>query len=457
MAVDVVILAAGKGTRMKSRLPKVLHPLAGKPLLAHVVDTAKQLEQSRLCAVVGHGSELIRNHFSNESIHWVAQEEQLGTGHAVQQAINFINDNSVVLILYGDVPLIAAETLKALVASVTADSMALLTVTLAEPRGYGRIIRDHQSRPTAIVEEKDASEEQRLIEEVNTGVMAVHAQHLKAWLPKLSNANAQGEYYLTDLIAFAVEDGIEVVTQQPESAAETQGVNDRLQLEQLERIIQLDVANELMANGVTFADKSRFDCRGRLDAGSDVYIDINCIFEGAVVLGEGVSIGPNCYIKDAQIGDNVAIKANTVIEGPVIIESDVNIGPFARLRPHTVLRRGARIGNFVETKKSEIGPGSKVNHLSYIGDTTVGSEANIGAGTITCNYDGVNKFETRIGDGAFIGSNSALVAPVNIGNQATVGAGSTITRDVADNQLAIGRGKQKEVSGWKRPKKQRKD
>ena len=457
MAIDVVILAAGKGTRMKSRLPKVLHPLAGKPLLAHVVDTAKELEQSRLCVVVGHGSDMIRSRFSNENIHWVAQEEQLGTGHAVQQAVHFINDNSIVLILYGDVPLISLKTLERMTASVTENAMALLTVTLDQPTGYGRIVRDHQGRATAIVEEKDASDEQRLIEEVNTGVMAVHAKNLKAWLPQLSDANAQGEYYLTDLIALAGAEGIEVTTHQPGSSMETQGVNDRLQLQQLERCYQLSLARQLMTDGVTLADENRIDCRGTLITGFDTFIDVNSIFEGRVTLGDNVSIGPNCYIKDASIGDNVRIKANTVIEGPVTIENEVDVGPFARLRPNTFLRKGSRIGNFVETKKSDIGPGSKVNHLSYIGDTTVGSASNIGAGTITCNYDGVNKFETHIGDGAFIGSNSALVAPVTIGNQATVGAGSTITRDVADNHLAIGRGKQKEVSGWKRPKKLRKD
>lgn len=457
MAIDVVILAAGKGTRMKSQMPKVLHSLAGKPLLAHVVDTAKKLEQSRLCAVVGHGSDLIRARFSSENIHWVAQEQQLGTGHAVQQAVHFINDNSIVLVLYGDVPLITLETLQAMAAAVTTDAMALLTVTLANPTGYGRIVRDHQGRVSAIVEEKDASDEQRLIEEVNTGVMAVHAKNLKAWLPRLSDANAQGEYYLTDVIALAVADNVEVITYQPGSLMETQGVNDRAQLQQLERSYQVAVARRLMAAGVTFADESRFDCRGSLSTGMDTFIDVNGIFEGTVTLGDNVVIGPNCVIRDAVIGNNVTIKANTVIEGPVTIEDQVEVGPFARLRPNTVLRKGSRIGNFVETKKSDIGPGSKVNHLSYIGDTTVGSASNIGAGTITCNYDGVNKFETHIGDDAFIGSNSALVAPVTIGNKATVGAGSTITRDVADNQLAIGRGKQREVSGWKRPKKVRKD
>ncbi|MCK9502752.1 MAG: bifunctional UDP-N-acetylglucosamine diphosphorylase/glucosamine-1-phosphate N-acetyltransferase GlmU [Porticoccaceae bacterium] len=457
MAIDVVILAAGKGTRMKSSLPKVLHPLAGKPLLGHVIDTAKTLPDASISVVIGHGSEQISQTFANDDIQWISQHQQLGTGHAVQQAAPFIHDKSVVLVLYGDVPLIAATTLSQLVEKVSDSSMALLTVTMADPTGYGRILRNQQGAVVAIVEEKDATPEQKLIPEVNTGVMALQAEKLKTWLPQLENNNAQGEYYLTDLIAIAAQAGIQIASLQPANSMETQGVNNRSQLHQLERYCQYQQAEKLMAAGVTIADASRFDCRGSLRCGADSFIDINAVFEGDVVLGANVSIGANCTIKDAVIGDNVVIKANTVIEGPVTLEDNVDVGPFARLRPGTVLRKAARIGNFVETKKADIGAGSKVNHLSYIGDATIGDHANIGAGTITCNYDGVNKFQTRIGDGAFIGSNTALVAPVSVGKNATVGAGSTITRDVAADNLAVARARQKNLDGWQRPQKLKKD
>jgi len=457
MTVDVVILAAGKGTRMKSALPKVLHTLAGKPLLGHVLDTAQSLPDSAISVVIGHGGEQIRETYGQRPLHWVRQEQQLGTGHAVQQALPQLRPEARVLVLYGDVPLIKAATLQALLALVDHRAMALLTVNLANPQGYGRILRDRAGDVVAIVEEKDARPEQLAITEINTGVMAFPAGKLAAWLPRLDSNNAQGEYYLTDLVAVARADGCEVRALQGQDAVETEGVNSRGQLHQLERHYQRGLAAELMAQGVTIADADRFDCRGRLTCGEDTFIDINGVFTGEVVLGAGVSIGPNCVIGDAVIGDHVTINAHTVIEGPVTIESRVSVGPYARLRPGTVLRSGSRIGNFVETKKSDIGPGSKVNHLSYIGDTSIGADANVGAGTITCNYDGVNKFKTRIGDGAFIGSNSSLVAPVTVGAMATVAAGSTITRDVPDQQLAVARGRQKNIEAWQRPGKQQKD
>jgi len=453
MAVDVVILAAGQGTRMKSSLPKVLHRLAGKPLLGHVIDTAMTLADSHIKVVVGHGGDQIRQTFADRQIQWIPQEKQLGTGHAVQQAVPFIRDTAVVVVLYGDVPLIDSTTIARMLAAVSDAEISLLTVNLDDPTGYGRIIRDGAGRVVAIVEEKDASADQKIIREVNTGVMAFPAAKLKQWLPLLTNNNAQGEYYLTDLIALASKDNVSVNSLQPQSTMETEGVNSRSQLQRLERFYQRAQAEKLMAAGVTIADASRFDCRGSLHCGSDCFIDINGVFEGDVVLGSNVTVEPNCTIKNAVIGDNVRIKANTVIEGPVTLENNVDVGPFARLRPGTVLRQGARIGNFVETKKSDIGVGSKVNHLSYIGDATIGEHANIGAGTITCNYDGINKFHTTIGDGAFIGSNTALVAPVSVGANATVGAGSTITKDIGDNNLAVARGRQKNIEDWSRPEK----
>jgi len=368
-----------------------------------------------------------------------------------------LRPDATTLVLYGDVPLIGAATLDTLVASVAGDCLALLTVELRDPRGYGRILRDDQGRVTGIVEEKDASPDQKRITEVNTGVLAVPAGCMARWLPTIGNDNAQREYYLTDLIAIARRDGLAINTHQPATPEETEGVNSRQQLCQLERHYQRQYAFGLMAAGVTLADADRFDCRGELQAGEDSFIDINCIFEGRVSLGRNVHIGPNCHIRDAVIGDGAVIKANTVIEGPVTLGRNVDVGPFARLRPGTALGENARVGNFVETKKAEIGPGSKINHLSYIGDAGIGSGVNVGAGTITCNYDGVNKFRTLIGDGAFIGSNTSLVAPVTIGANATVGAGSTITRDVPDGELAVARGRQKNVEGWQRPRKPEKE
>ncbi|OUS12227.1 UDP-N-acetylglucosamine diphosphorylase/glucosamine-1-phosphate N-acetyltransferase [Gammaproteobacteria bacterium 53_120_T64] len=453
MLLDVLVLAAGKGTRMRSDLPKVLHCLAGKSLLGHVFSSVQALDNAAINTIVGHGKELIQEAFANQSLNWIDQTSQLGTAHAVLQAIPALRDDAKVLIVYGDVPLIKSSTLEKMLSGVDDDAMALLTVELVDPTGYGRILRNTAGDVTGIIEQKDAAPEQLKITEVNTGVMAMTAADLKTWLPKIDNNNAQQEYYLTDVIGLARAAGRHINTYAPEAVEEVEGVNSRAQLVALERYYQGQIAQNLLASGVTIIDPSRFDCRGELDPGQDVLIDINCIFEGNNRLGNGVVIGPNCVIKDATIGDNVTIKANTVIEGPVTLEDDVQVGPFARLRPNTVLGRGAKVGNFVETKKAKIGPGSKISHLSYIGDAVLGSEVNIGAGTITCNYDGVNKHLTEINDGAFIGSNTSLVAPVTVGKNATVGAGSTISREVPDESLAIARAKQRSLDGWKRPEK----
>ena len=453
MLLDVLVLAAGKGTRMRSELPKVLHALAGKSLLAHVFRSVQTLDNAVINPIVGHGKELIQEAFADHPLNWIEQTSQLGTAHAVLQAIPALRDDAKVLIVYGDVPLIKSSTLEKMLAGVDAGAMALLTVELEDPTGYGRILRNKEGEVTGIIEQKDAAPEQLKITEVNTGVMAMTAADLKTWLPKIDNNNAQKEYYLTDVISLARAAGRRINTYAPEAVEEVEGVNSRAQLVALERYYQQQVAKQLLDSGVTVVDPSRFDCRGELSTGQDVVIDINCIFEGTNQLGNKVSIGPNCVIKDAIIGDNVTIKANTVIEGPVTLEADVQVGPFARLRPHTVLAVGAKVGNFVETKKANIGPGSKISHLSYIGDAELGSEVNVGAGTITCNYDGVNKHLTEIDDGAFIGSNTSLVAPVSVGKNATVGAGSTISRDVPDDSLAIARGKQRTLDTWKRPEK----
>ncbi len=455
--LDIVILAAGKGTRMKSSLPKVLHPLAGKALLSHVLDTAASLSgeddtSTNLHVVIGHGSELIKERIGSEGIEYSLQTKQLGTGHAVQQVANELRDDAIALILYGDVPLIRESSLEELIALVNDETMALLTIELEDPTGYGRIIKDAQGGVKAIVEQKDANTDELAVCEVNTGVMALQGKHLKSWLPLLNNDNAQQEYYLTDIIALARAHDVEVATSHPQDEMEVLGVNNRQQQAELERYYQEHVAQELMRDGVTLMDPFRFDCRGELEVGEDVIVDVNCVFEGKVKLGNNVSIGPNVVIINSSIGDNVVIKANSHIEDS-ILGDDCDIGPFARLRPGTQLGKAAKIGNFVETKKVQIGDGSKVNHLSYIGDTTIGKKANIGAGTITCNYDGVNKFKTTIGDGAFIGSNSSLVAPVNVGTNATVGAGSTVTKNVENEELAIARGKQRNISSWARPTK----
>jgi bifunctional UDP-N-acetylglucosamine pyrophosphorylase / glucosamine-1-phosphate N-acetyltransferase len=456
MTIKTIILAAGKGTRMRSELPKVLHQIANRSLLQHVFDMSNQLNDNKITIVYGHGADLVRNTLSKLDTNWVEQKQQLGTGHAVQQVQSQIEDSDTVLILYGDVPLLKLSTVQALIKNVSADSLALLTVNLSDPKGYGRIVRNASRQVTKITEEKDASETEKLINEVNTGIMAVRGNQLKKWLSQLTNNNAQGEYYLTDIIEMAVAENVRVLTSQPETEDEVLGVNNRIQLSHLERVYQLEQANYLMEQGVTLKDPARFDFRGTLEKlGQDIEIDINVILEGQNSIGNNVTIGANTHIINSVIGDNVEILSNCVIENAVI-GAGSRIGPFARLRPETVLANEVHIGNFVEIKKSSVAEKSKINHLSYIGDTTVGSKVNIGAGTITCNYDGVNKFRTIIEDGAFIGSDTQLVAPVTIGKNATIGAGSTITKDSPENQLTISRVKQFSIPGWQRPVKQEK-
>jgi bifunctional UDP-N-acetylglucosamine pyrophosphorylase/glucosamine-1-phosphate N-acetyltransferase len=451
MALSVIILAAGKGTRMKSDLPKVLHTLANKPMVEHIIDTVKQINCDNIHLVYGHGAEQLQSALQAHSVSWCLQSEQLGTGHAVMQAQQHISDNEDVLILVGDAPLVSAQTLTRLVEVKAHCDLALLTVNLDDPTGMGRIIRDGDNI-TAIVEHKDASDAQRLIKEINTGMMIMSGSDLKRWLGKLSNDNAQGEYYLTDVIAMAASEGKKVQSAQPVWEREVEGINNRMQLASLERAFQLKQAENLMEQGVRLADPARFDVRGTLVVGRDVSIDINAVFEGKVVLADNVSIGPNCVLKNCEIGEGSFIEAFSHIEDAKV-DASCQIGPYARLRPGSDLHPGVKIGNFVEVKKSIIGKGSKVNHLSYIGDAQIGEAVNIGAGTITCNYDGVNKFKTQINDGVFIGSNSSLVAPVVIGKGATVGAGSIITKSVEDEQLAIARGKQRNISGWQKPTK----
>ncbi|WP_417330315.1 bifunctional UDP-N-acetylglucosamine diphosphorylase/glucosamine-1-phosphate N-acetyltransferase GlmU [Halomonas cupida] len=451
MSLDIVILAAGQGTRMRSRLPKVLHELAGKPLVRHVLDTAQGLAAERTHVVIGHGGERVREALADSPTRFAVQAEQKGTGHAVAQAVDGIGEGKV-LVLYGDVPLIRRDTLEALLAHVDEHHMGLLTVTLEDPSGYGRIVRNAEGKAVAIVEHKDASAEERTITECNTGIMAMTASQLKRWLPQLSADNAQGEYYLTDVIALAAAEGIQIATEQPHHAMEVEGVNNRLQMAQLERALQQSTAESLMVEGVALADPARIDVRGTLRCGHDVQIDVGCVFEGDVELGEGVRIGPYCVIRNSHIGAESVIDAHSVIDGAVLAGLN-NVGPFARLRPGSRLAVRARVGNFVETKNAEVGEGSKINHLSYVGDARLGRDVNVGAGTITCNYDGANKHRTDIGDAAFIGSNSALVAPVSIGNGATIGAGSTISRDVADNSLAVSRARQIAKADWPRPSK----
>ncbi|WP_189516380.1 bifunctional UDP-N-acetylglucosamine diphosphorylase/glucosamine-1-phosphate N-acetyltransferase GlmU [Kushneria pakistanensis] len=450
MSIDVVILAAGQGSRMRSQKPKVLHELAGKPMVRHVIESAMQAFSSpRLHVVVGHGADQVQAALSDLPISFAHQAEQRGTGHAVAQTLESLGDGPVV-VLYGDVPMIQAQTLSALVEKVDEQRMALLTVTMAHPHGYGRIVRNDQGQAVAIVEQKDATPEQLEIGECNTGILAATGDQLRRWLPALSSDNAQGEYYLTDIIAMAADEGIEVATAEPAFVSEVQGVNDRVQLSALERIHQSREAERLMREGASLADPKRLDVRGELSVGQDVFIDVGCIFEGRVHLGDGVHVGPYSIIRDASIGDATRIEAHSMIEGSETA-GDNAIGPFARLRPGTRLERKARIGNFVETKKTHVGEGSKINHLSYIGDATLGQGVNIGAGTITCNYDGVNKHRTEIGHDVFIGSNSALVAPVTIGDGATVAAGSTVTETVDDRELAIARARQINKQGWTPP------
>ncbi len=451
MKLSVIILAAGQGTRMKSALPKVMHKLAGMPMLEHVYKRSLELGAKDIHIVYGHGGEHLHDYCSDFDVDWVLQDQQLGTAHAVQQASPHIADDHIVLILYGDVPLIKSKTLKALIDSVSTDVISLLTVELEDPGGYGRIIREG-GEVVAIVEHKDATDKQKKISEVNTGILALHAGYLNECLKKIDNNNIQGEYYLTDVIQLAVKDGKKILTSQPENTYEVEGVNDRKQLSKLERIKQRELVEVIMAEGVSVADPARVDIRGDLDIGSDSTIDINCIFEGKVTVGRNVSIGSGCVITDSTIADGCMIKPYSVIEKS-IIDKDVEVGPFARLRPGTHLKHNSKVGNFVEVKNTQLGEGSKASHLTYLGDTEVGSKVNIGAGTITCNYDGVNKHKTIIKDGAFIGSDTQLVAPVTVGKNATIGAGSTITRDTEDEKLTLSRTAQKTINGWERPKK----
>ena len=451
--LSVVILAAGKGTRMYSDLPKVLHPIAGKPMVKHVIDTVKHLNARQINLIYGHGANLLKEKLADEPVNWVFQAEQLGTGHAMQQAAPFFADDENIVMLYGDAPLIQQSTLERLIAQKPENGIALLTVKLDNPTGYGRIIRENGS-VVAIVEQKDASAEQLKIQEINTGVMVASGASFKKWLGNLNNNNAQGEYYITDVIAMANEDGFQVQAVQADEFMEVEGVNNRLQLAALERFYQKKQAEKLLLAGVTLIDPSRFDVRGTVEHGKDVSIDVNVILEGNVKLGNNVKIGTGCVLKNVTVGDNVEIKPYSVLEDAVIGEKSA-IGPFSRLRPGTQLAEGAHVGNFVEIKNAQVGKGSKVNHLTYVGDAEVGSNVNIGAGVITCNYDGANKFKTIIGDDVFVGSDSQLVAPVEIANGATIGAGSTITKNVAEGELVITRVAQKHIQGWQRPTKKK--
>ena len=452
--MNIVILAAGQGKRMHSNLPKVLHPLAGKPLVAHVIDTARSLAPGRLCLVYGHGGEIVRATLAAADLAWARQEPQLGTGHAVQQALPFLDAAGVTLVLYGDVPLIQAGTLKRLVQAAEG-GMAILTVELVDPQGYGRIVRDADGRVVRIVEQKDASAEQRCIREINTGIMAVPTARLGEWLARLSSDNAQNEYYLTDIVGMAVDAGLPVRTANPGYEWEVLGVNSKVQLAELERVFQRRLAEELMEQGVRLADPGRIDVRGVLECGRDVFIDVNCVFEGHVVLAEAVEVGPNCVLKNARIGAGARLAAFTHIEDAVV-GADGMIGPFARLRPGTELAEDVHVGNFVEIKKSRIAAHSKANHLAYLGDAEIGSRVNVGAGTITCNYDGASKHKTVIEDDAFIGSDTQLVAPVVVRRGATIGAGTTLTREAPADTLTLSRAKQVSVPGWTRPVKTKK-
>ena len=461
MSLSIVIMAAGKGTRMKSAHPKVLHKLAGRPMLSHVISTTATLSAQQLIVITGHGADQVeaamRQAFASEPLSFVRQEPQLGTGHAVQQAVPVLPDEGITLILNGDTPLIQASTAQALVDACAGEHLALLTIDLADPTGYGRIVRDASGkRVLAIVEHKDASPEQRAIREVYTGMMAAPTARLKQWLARLDNKNAQGEYYLTDVVAMVQADGVSVVAAQPQDEVEVLGVNSPAQLADLERRYQRAQAHRLMEQGVRLADPARFDLRGQLQCGADVDIDVNCIFEGGVSLGDGVQIGANCVIRNAAIGPGVVIHPFTHIDGDaqgVSIGAGSLIGPFARLRPGAELAEEVHIGNFVEVKNSTLARGAKANHLAYLGDATVGERVNYGAGSITANYDGANKHRTVIGDDVHVGSNCVLIAPITLGAGATIGGGSTLSKDAPAGQLTVARGKQVSLSGWVRPKK----
>ena len=445
--MNIVILAAGTGKRMRSALPKVLHPLAGRPLLAHVIDTARALKPTRLVVVIGHGAEAVREAVAAPDVQFAVQEQQLGTGHAVQQALPLLDASAPTLVLYGDVPLTRASTLQALTERAGQGGYGVLTVTLEDPSGYGRIVRDHHGKVSRIVEQKDATPEQLKIAEINTGIIVAPTERLGDWLAALKNDNAQGEFYLTDAVEMAIEAGLEIVTTQPDQEWETLGVNSKQQLAELERIHQHNVADALLVAGVTLADPARLDVRGTLECGRDVSIDVNCVFEGRVTLADNVTIGPNCVIRNANIGAGTRVDAFTHIEGAEV-GANVVLGPYARLRPGASLHDESHVGNFVEVKNAVLGHGSKANHLAYLGDATIGERANIGAGTITCNYDGEKKHPTIIEDGAFIGSDSQLIAPVRIGAGAYVAAGSSITKDVPPDSLGVARAHQHNRVGW---------
>lgn len=452
MSLCIVILAAGQGKRMKSNLPKVLQPLAGEPLLAHVLHTAQALQAAAIHVVFGHGGDQVRGAFADQPIQWALQAEQLGTGHALAQAMPAIGDEQTVLVLYGDVPLTRPQTLQPLLDAAARGALGLLSVKLADPSGYGRIVRNNAGQVVRIVEHKDANSKERAIDEANTGLLAANAGQLRRWLAQLKNDNAQGEYYLTDIVTMAVRDGVNVEAVLAPSEAEVLGVNDRVQLAEVETHLRARRATELMLQGAIMADPSRVDIRGNVTVGKDVFIDVNVVLVGEVHIADNVRIGPNCYIKDSRIGSGTEVFPNCVMDRAVVGPS-CNIGPFARLRPEAELADHVHIGNFVEVKKSQIGSGSKANHLTYIGDATVGAKVNIGAGTVTVNYDGINKWRTEIGDNAFVGSGSMLVAPVKIGVGANTGAGSTITKDAPEGKLTLARARQVTLEGWKRPTK----
>ncbi len=450
--LSIVILAAGKGTRMRSSLPKVLQPLAGKPLLAHVIDTAKRVGAAEICVVYGHGGEHVQSAFPDDQLGWALQEPQLGTGHAVQQAMPQVAEGNTVVIVYGDVPLVTPETVRQLAAAAAGGKLGLLTVDAENPQGYGRIIRDTAGNVLRIVEEKDATDEQLRVAEVNTGLLACSADKLNPWLDALKADNTQEEYYLTDVIAAAVADGVAVEAVKASSETEVMGINDKIQLAQAERALQLRLVRELMKAGATVVDPARVDIRGSVMVGSDVFIDVNAVFEGKVELGDNVVLGPNVSIKNTKIAAGTHIHANSVLED-AMVGANADIGPFARLRPNANILDGARVGNFVEIKNTTLGLGSKANHLTYLGDAEIGAGVNVGCGTITCNYDGANKHKTVIGDNAFIGSGVELVAPVTVGEGATIGAGSTIGGNAPAGELTLERAKTRTISGWKRPKK----
>lgn len=452
MSLHIVILAAGQGTRMRSRLPKVLQPLGDRPLLTHVVETALSLNPERVHVVYGHGGDVVQARLDYLDVNWVEQAEQKGTGHAVQQAMPDIPDEAQVLVLYGDVPLTSVETLGKLIDEAAGRAVSLLTMVLDEPTGYGRIVRDASAAIVGIVEQKDATPGQLAIQEVNTGLLTCPAEKLRAWLDGLKNDNAQGEYYLTDIVARSTHDDVPVVSVQAADIWEAAGVNDKRQLAELERIYQTRQADQLMAQGLMLKDPARFDLRGTLAFGKDVTIDVNVVMEGKIELSDGVTIGPNCVLRDCTIAEDSQVLENSVIEHSRV-GANCHIGPFARLRPDTELADRAKIGNFVETKKTKVGPGSKINHLSYVGDAIVGADVNIGAGVITCNYDGAHKHLTEIGDRVFVGSDVQLVAPVKVAADATIGAGSTITKDVAAGDLAVSRSRQTGIKDWQRPTK----